>query len=180
MDGGGGRSSIVEKVQALGIIAGLGLGGFLVYELLYTDPCADDGLFGKQGLVGSFNILPFNPACAVKDGLAFFTGLVDVGVGVPVELEPCPAGWTNIGLLCSEPVHCGEGLAFFTEGCSGGNAVGRLDSGGTCPADHPDMVDGLCYRKCPEGTTRTEGMPYTCRKAGAQNEFFSTITGGLF
>lgn len=175
---GGGKSSLADKVQALGIIAGLGLGGYVAYELLYADPCDDNGILGKNGLVGQFTF-GLNPACMVKDALSFFTGLVDVGVGVPVELEPCPAGWTDTGLLCNEPIHCGEGLDFFSEGCSGGNVVGRLDSGGVCPADHPEKVDGLCYRKCPTGTTRTEGMPYTCRKAGATNEFFSKITGGL-
>lgn len=175
---GGSKSSPIEKLQALALIVGLGFGGYILYEFVNGDACEDDGILGKNGLVGQFT-LGFNPACALKGGLEFFTGLVDIGVGVPVELEDCPAGWTNTGLLCNEPITCGEGLDFFTEGCSGGRVTGRLDSGGKCPADHPEMIDGLCYRSCPSGYMHTEGMPYTCRKIGADEGFFSKITGGL-
>lgn len=174
---GGSKSTPLEKIQTLALIGGLGLGGYVVYELFFSgkDPCNEDYLFGSQGLLGQFTL--FNPACEFKSVLGFFGGLVDIGVGVPVQLEECPAGWTNDGLTCREPITCGEGWDFFSEGCSGGNVVGRLNNGGTCPADHPEKIDGLCYKTCPEGYVHTEGMPYTCRKSG--NDFFSAITSGF-
>lgn len=109
----------------------------------------------------------------------------NVGVGKPVGLEPCPPGWTNDGLICRQPITCASGWEFFTKGCSGGRLKGRLDGGGICdwPADrgnlpdhlvdksdrknyiatHPDRVDGLCYKKCPnDKKNRVPGMPYLC------------------
>ena len=175
---GGGKASLNEKVQTIVLVAGLGLGGYVAYEFFYGDACDKQGIFGSQGLIGQFTG-GFNPACSLKGAFEFFTGLVDIGVGVPVELEPCPSGWTDTGLLCNEPISCASGLDFFSEGCSGGKVVGRLDNGGTCPADHPENIDGLCYRKCPDGYRHTEGMPYTCRKDGTDEGFLSKITGGL-
>lgn len=174
----GRKATLNEKVQTLVLVAGLGLGGYVAYEFFYGDACDENGIFGARGLIGQFT-LGLNPACALKGAFSFFTGLKDIGVGVPVELEDCPDGWTNDGLTCREPISCGEGLDFFTQGCSGGNVKGRLDGGGKCPADHPDKIDGLCYRKCPDGYQHTEGMPYTCRKVGGDEGFFSKITGGL-
>lgn len=112
-----------------------------------------------------------------------------VGVGKPVGLEPCPAGWNNDGLVCREPIRCASGWAFFREGCSGGRLRGRLNGGGICdwPSDrgnlpdwlvdksdrknykatHPDKVSGLCYKKCPSHLpVRIPGMPYLCYKGG--------------
>lgn len=104
---------------------------------------------------------------------------VNIGVGKPIGLEPCPDGWHNDGLICREPIRCASGWKFFTEGCSGGRLRGRLNNGGICDwpqdrtklpswlyrnatadekkenaslkhvATHPDRVDGLCYAKCP-------------------------------
>lgn len=113
----------------------------------------------------------------------------NIGVGKPIGLEPCPAGWVNDGLICREPIRCASGWAFFTEGCSGGRLKGRLDGGGICDwpqdrgnlpgwlvdksdpknykATHPDRVDGLCYRQCPkEYPKHLPGMPYLCYKGG--------------
>ena len=143
----------------------------------------------------------------------------NVGVGVPVGLAPCPPGWTNMGLTCMQPIRCASGLKFFTEGCSGGRSVGRLDpfcpdkyridkrsrkgwdgaapeqvthgydisqancrsskekefkkTRGVCEgqgattSDHPDYVDGLCYRSCPKDKPfRVGGMPYLCSVGG--------------
>jgi len=113
---------------------------------------------------------------------------VSVGVGKPVGLEPCPAGWSNDGLICREPIQCGSGWEFFTKGCWGGRLRGRLNNGGICdwPSDrgnlpnwlvdkskkqwvatHPDKVAGLCYKKCPVNyPERIPGMPYLCYKGG--------------
>ncbi len=111
----------------------------------------------------------------------------NIGVGKPVGLEPCPAGWVNDGLTCRQPITCASGWKFFTEGCSGGRIKGRLDGGGICdwPSDrgnlpnwlvdkkdpknyiatHPDKVAGLCYKKCPaDKPNRVPGMPYLCYK----------------
>ena len=100
--------------------------------------------------------------------------LTDIGVGIPVELEPCPDGWVNDGLTCRKPlgwnsecVYWDWGLFGYWTGCAtGGQVVGRLNNGGVCSGDHPDKIDGLCYRKCPPGTEHVPGMPYVCRAPG--------------
>lgn len=176
---GGGKSSPLETLKFALVLGGVSFAGYFYYEtfVLKSDPCGDTGVFGAGGLLSS--VIPFNPLCEVSGIFNYFKGLVDIGVGVPVELEPCPAGWTNTGLMCNEPISCASGLDFFSEGCSGGRVVGRLDSGGTCPADHPDYVDGLCYKKCPDGYIHTEGMPYTCRKEGNEDSFINSLTKGF-
>ena len=80
---------------------------------------------------------------------------VSVGVGRAVGLEPCPAGWSNDGLTCREPIRCepvkcASGWDFFTKGCSGGSCSGgrirgRLDGGGICdwPSDRGNLPDWL-------------------------------------
>ena len=111
----------------------------------------------------------------------------NIGVGKPVGLEPCPPGWSNDGLTCRQPIRCASGWKFFTEGCSGGRVVGRLNGGGICDypsnrgelpswlvdksnpknyiATHPDRVDGMCYKKCPaDKPNHVPGMPYLCMK----------------
>ena len=113
---------------------------------------------------------------------------VNVGVGKPVGLRPCPGGWVNDGLTCRQPITCGKGWKFFTEGCSGGRVQGRLPGvcgGGNAEgekdlgnlpnwlvdksnpkkyiATHPSYVDGLCYKGCPpDKPDRVPGMPYLC------------------
>lgn len=42
---------------------------------------------------------------------------------------------------------------------------------GNCPSSHPDKVDGLCYKKCPEGWEHVPGMPYNCRMTGAPSPY---------
>jgi hypothetical protein len=111
----------------------------------------------------------------------------NIGVGKPVGLEPCPPGWSNDGLTCRQPIRCASGWKFFTEGCSGGRVVGRLNGGGICDypsnrgelpswlvdksnpknyiATHPDRVDGMCYKQCPaDKPNHVPGMPYLCMK----------------
>jgi hypothetical protein len=111
----------------------------------------------------------------------------NIGVGKPVGLEPCPPGWSNDGLTCRQPIRCATGWKFFTEGCSGGRVVGRLNGGGICDypsnrgelpswlvdksnpknyiATHPDRVDGMCYKQCPaDKPNHVPGMPYLCMK----------------
>ena len=72
------------------------------------------------------------------------------GIGTPVQLEPCPAGWHNDGLICREPITCAKGWDFFKYGCRGGNLRGRLNHGGVCPpGKHKEA--GLCYVPCKKG-----------------------------
>jgi hypothetical protein len=164
--GGGGRGmSTYEKVQLTLLLAVIAGGGYIAYEIVYGDACGG-GILGKSGLLGSF--LPFNPLCEFKSLKDFFSGFVDVGVGVPFVLDDCPAGWSNDGLICREPISCASGLDFFTKGCSGGALRGRLDNQ-TCPADHPDKIALLCYKSCPEGYVHVEAMPYKCRPTDGGN-----------
>lgn len=119
-------------------------------------------------------------------GPVCWANTVNIGEGKPIGLEPCPAGWENWGMVCHQPIKCASGWKFFTEGCSGGRIVGRLDNGGICDtedkgnlpdwlvdksnsqnyiATHPDRVDGLCYKKCPtDKPDHVPGMPYLCFK----------------
>lgn len=122
-------------------------------------------------------------------GPVCWANTVNIGIGKAVGLEPCPAGWSNDGLTCREPIRCASGWDFFTKGCSGGRVRGRLNGGGICdwPSDrgnlpnwlvdksdpknykatHPDKVDGLCYKKCPSHLPQHfPGMPYLCYKGG--------------
>lgn len=136
---------------------------------------------------------------------------VDIGVGIPVGLNPCPPGWNNDGLICREPIYndCSdEWLGVCWGKLSGGRLRGRLDpycpearradgsdEGYTTPEDkcvrdpktpnspkfektrgvcegpgalsgeHPDYVDGLCYKSCPRHLPKhVPGMPYLCFK----------------
>lgn len=101
---------------------------------LCYEPCRD----GYNGV---------GPVCWAKS--------VSVGIGRPVGLEPCPAGWKNDGLICREPircepVRCATGLDFFRKGCSGGGCSGgrlkgRLNSGGICdwPQDRGNLPNHL-------------------------------------
>lgn len=100
---------------------------------------------------------------------------VNIGVGVPVGLEPCPDRWNNDGLICREPIYndCSwKGLFGECWGrLRGGNLKGRLDGGGVCAGpgavtnDHPERIAGLCYRQCPKHLpVHIPGMPYLCYK----------------
>lgn len=171
---------------------------------------------------------------------------VNVGVGVPVGLAPCPSGWTNMGMTCTQPIQCGsvksaleeggknflknpfsifKSVASFFEQCSGGRTVGRLnpfcpdkyrmdpntrrdrrgprgwdgkpfaetpngydieqskcriskeqeytktrgvcEGPGAITSEHPDYINGLCYRKCPEDKPfHVGGAPYLCSVGG--------------
>ena len=137
---------------------------------------------------------------SLEDGLCYvpckkgYTGFLttcradsmSVGVGTPVALEDCPAGWTNDGLTCREPLS-GGGCRTWCDGnwdwadggfchtrCDpirGGAVKGRLDGGGKCPGpggdEYTDKVDGLCYKTCPKDKPyRIPGMPYLCYAGG--------------
>ena len=91
----------------------------------------------------------------------------NIGVGKPVGLEPCPAGWVNDGLTCRqpircEPVKCATGWDFFKYGCSGGTCSGgrikgRLDGGGICdwPSDRGNLPNHLVDKSDPKNYKAT-------------------------
>ena len=94
----------------------------------------------------------------------------NIGAGTPIQLEKCPAGWSESPLLCTEPIGCcGDrdllGNCYLWNLC-GGKTVGRLDNGGTCPSDR-ERVEGSCYRRCPDGWEHVPAAPWDCRKIGA-------------
>lgn len=39
-----------------------------------------------------------------------------------------------------------------------------------CPDDRQG-IDGLCYKKCPDGWEHVPGMPYNCRMTGAPSPY---------
>ena len=92
----------------------------------------------------------------------------NIGVGKVAKLLNCAEsgynGWNDWGLVCHQPIRCASGLAFFREGCSGGNIrAKKLDCDKN--SDHPDFISGLCYRKCPKHIpNHVPGMPYLCFK----------------
>jgi len=145
-------------------------------------------LFGTE--IGAFTPWTCRPEReSLEDGLCYvpcrkgYTGFLttcraesmSVGVGTPVALEDCPAGWTNDGLTCREPIgwndKCVNWGLYWTGCASGGNVVGRLNNGGKCPGpggdEYTDKVDGLCYKPCPKDRPyRIPGMPYLCYAGG--------------
>ena len=183
-DGGSEKMNTLEKLQTLGVIAGLGVGGYLIYIYFIKEGgegLCDDPIIGKDGLLGGIFPPELNPACAIQkvlDGLLGITRGIEGAVnqvvdkfakmkptgdaGVGIRLESCPAGWTDDGLTCREPITCASGLEFFSKGCSGGKVTGKLDNGGNCPEDHPDRIDAMCYKKCDAGYRHVAGMPYMC------------------
>ena len=103
------------------------------------------------------------------EGPVCWANTTGIGVGTPVQLESCPPGWNNDGLTCREPIGCCGDRDWFGNcyawNLCGGKVVGRLNSGGTCPADR-HKIDGLCYKRCPPGMDHVPGMPYNCKQAG--------------
>jgi hypothetical protein len=78
---------------------------------------------------------------------------VNVGVGKPVGLNPCPEGWNNDGLICREPIYndCSwKWLGVCWGKLRGGRLRGRLNP--YCPkpkrkaGDGYDTSDGDCVK----------------------------------
>jgi len=113
----------------------------------------------------------------------------NIGVGTMASLRSCSesgySGWNDWGLVCQQPITCAKGLAFFREGCKGGNVrAKKLGCPGNQPAffslltsalsgssekpnlnEYTDLADGLCYKPCPKDKPRrVAGMPYLCYK----------------
>lgn len=163
---------------------------------IYLFPIRESFIVSLPEWMGGYEVFSWTPHTCPKDKPDLDAGLCyekcrdgyhgvgpvcwasseNVGVGTPVALEDCPAGWSNDGLTCREPMRwdgcCNKGLFGECYGClRGGEVKGRLNSGGKCPgpggSDYVDKVDGLCYRKCPAHLpNRVPGMPYLCYKGG--------------
>lgn len=159
---------MVDTIVNVAILGGV---GYLAYEYYINK-----GDLCKNSIIG------LSPACSLGGAIGFFEKTKDVGVGVPVKLSPCKEGWTNDGLICREPIHCCGGHDAFGNcwawDLCGGALEGRLNSGGVCDGDHPDRIDGLCYRSCPTGWVHVGGMPYLCRDGQGGN--FWDATGGRY
>lgn len=116
-------------------------------------------------------------------GPVCYKNTTNTGIGVPVGLEPCPAGWTNDGLTCREPIKCepvtcAKGLDFFKKGCSGGTCSGgrvkgRMNQGGICdwPSDRGNLPDHLVDKSDPKNykATHPEKVDGLCYKACPKN-----------
>ena len=139
---------------------------------------------GKIGLFGFELISTYPDTCSANqelDGLVCYEKCRDgfhgvgpvcwansknVGTGKVAGLGKCPAGWNDWGLVCQQPIRCASGLAFFREGCSGGNVRAKeLVCPGPTNKGATDKVSGLCYDPCPKHLpARIPGMPYLCYK----------------
>jgi hypothetical protein len=99
---------------------------------------------------------------------------VDVGVGVG---KVCNSVYNrDDGCCCARHIYWENNCVWwgtYWTGCyKGGESIGKLNAdwaGGdklSCPADHPDRVDGLCYRSCPSTHPHhIKGMPYLCGRS---------------
>jgi len=159
---------MVDTIVNVAIIGGV---GYLAYEYYIND-----GDLCKNSLIG------LAPICSLGGAVSFFEKTQDIGIGVPIGLEACPAGWSDDGLICREPIGCCGDKDWFGNcyawNLCGGRLEGRLNSGGTCSGDHPDKIDALCYKSCPEGWEHVGGMPYLCRDSAGGN--FWDATGGAY
>lgn len=94
-----------------------------------------------------------------------------IGIGKVQKLLSCEEsgypGRADDGLLCRAPItwNSCKFRGLFNE-CWGGAEGGQIDPKKlTCAGyeEHVEMVDGLCYRKCPDDKPfRVPGQPYLC------------------
>lgn len=83
------------------------------------------------------------PDCAIYNAQK---GSYNVGAGTPATLQGCPSGYTDGGLLCTN-----------------WSTLQTIPKQSRCPDDR-QMVDGLCYSRCPAShPSRVAGMPYLCK-----------------
>ena len=84
------------------------------------------------------------PDCAIYNAQK---GSYNVGAGTPATLQGCPSGFTDGGLLCTN-----------------WSSLQTVTKQMRCPDDR-EMVDGLCYSRCPAShPSRVAGMPYLCKR----------------
>jgi hypothetical protein len=92
----------------------------------------------------------------------------DVGAGTLPSKGPCDPGQRDDDTSCWED-YKGHGCydLFGTPWCDfwGCGCIKKtLFDRQYCPGG--DLIDGLCYKKCPAGKEHVPGMPYLCRTVG--------------
>jgi len=117
---------------------------------LYTDGCCSKGLFGEcYGCLRGGQV----EGRALKGGQVeprkTHGGQIEGKVrGGAVELRPLKGG----SVVTKDRDSQGQ---IEPKGSHGGRLIGKMNlaqDGGSmlsCPGDHPDYIDGLCYRSCP-------------------------------
>lgn len=99
----------------------------------------------------------------------------NVGVGIPVGLNPCPDGWNNDGLICREPItnDCSwRWLGICWGRLRGGRLLGRLNK--YCPppfrkaGNGYDTGDGDCVWPTDVTVFPKPYREYAVRKRGQQ------------
>jgi hypothetical protein len=99
----------------------------------------------------------------------------NVGVGIPIGLNPCPDGWSNDGLICREPIwnDCSwRALGVCWGRLRGGKLLGRLNN--FCPAPFRkagngyDTGDGDCVWPTDVTVFPKFMRQYAIRKRGQQ------------
>ena len=158
----GGREILGISLHHLSI-GGQEIGSLTPFTCPPSKPDLDTGLCYVKCRTGYRGV---GPVCWAET--------IEIGIGTPVGLEPCPDGWNNDGLVCREPIGChsiDDCVWRGKCGCWGGGLRGRLDNGGVCPGPggdaFKDKVDGLCYKQCPKDKPKhLPGMPYLCYAGG--------------
>ena len=107
------------------------------------------------------------------------TTKVNVAGRIPNK-APCPSSMRDDGTSCWDDVKCETGYfggrlrgAFGEDWgpkletrCSGSGRIERTLFQRQSCGPNEDLIDGLCYNKCPAGTSHVPGAPYDCRTNG--------------
>jgi hypothetical protein len=111
----------------------------------------------------------------------------DIGVGIPVGLNPCPEGWSNDGLICREPItnDCSwKWLGICWGKLRGGRLRGRLNP--YCPKPFRKAGDGYDTeaKDCRWEPQKPNSKPYpktlgVCAGEGALSNDHPNYIAGL-
>lgn len=136
---------------------GTRLFGFTPDTCPANKPELDAGLCYEQCEIGYHGV---GPVC--------WADTVNVGIGKILIPKSCGdsgySGWTDIGLLCIQPIDTSSFGGFFKSLFStifeAKIGAKRLEC-----TDNRENVTSLCYKKCPkELPNRVPAMPYLCYK----------------
>ena len=145
---------------------GWGDGGALCTEPITYDGCPsgsrDDGLLCYKDTLeskskGSHWEDPWWDGCCSRGA---FNECYGCARGGGTKYDACPDGWKDDGIAT-----CWKGGS-VPKGSHGGSTKDKLtDTSLTCPQDHPDWIDGLCYKSCPTGLNHVYLAPTQCAPA---------------